>query len=122
MAQFKPIKFKETVAKQNGSDSWGNPIYTYVEEDRSYNLREFQKAELPTARFWLMLKLIDRHTWEQRWNKYLNDLYNFIMEYMVGEDAHQATKITMEKIEKSAWRTMPAEFQKRLEVPRPIRK
>jgi hypothetical protein len=123
MAQFKEIKFKETVAKQVGTDEvTGRPLYNFIEEDKSLSLREFMKAELTNTKFWLMLKLKDPERWERKWNRYINDLYKFIVNQMEGNDKGIAAKGTLERIERSAWRTLPTPFLKDIGIPRPIRK
>jgi len=123
MAQFKEIKYKDTMAKQVGTDEiTGKAIYTFVEEDKTLSLKEFMKAELTNTKFWLMLKLRDPEKWTKRWNQYIKDLRAFIENQMVGADKEVTAKGTVERIERSAWRTLPTPFLKELGIPRVIRK
>lgn len=123
MAQFKEIKYKELVTKRIGTDEvTGKPLYTQVEEDKTLSLKEFMKSELTNTKFWLMLKLRDPERWTNRWNQYVKDLQKFIEDQMVGSDKEITSRGTVERIERSAWRTLPTPFLKDLGIPRPIRK
>ncbi len=91
------------------------------------------KEEIPTARFWLMLKLIDPVYWGPRWERYIHEISNRLGEGMTNvhfegpkEKASMEIKNAVHKmivkLEKGAWFTMPSEFLKRLGVPRNIRR
>lgn len=86
------------------------------------------KEEIPTTRFWLMTKF--RMGWDKRWTLYENDLREKLMNMMTvpglsGADAVKAKRNManhmIEKVEKSAYRTMPSEFLKQLGIPRVLR-
>jgi len=87
------------------------------------------KEEIPTARFWLMTKL--RLGMDRRWEVYLKELKERLISIMItpsitGKEADKAKKVMalhiMEKIENSAWRTMPSDFLKQIGVPRVLRR
>ncbi len=91
------------------------------------------KEEIPTARFWLMLKLIDSERWSSRWTRYIDELTSRLREGMKNinftgpkekaeMEIRNAIHKTIEKLEKGAWFTMPSEFLKRLGIPRNIRR
>ena len=95
--------------------------------DSSFNIKE----EIPTARFWLMTKL--RFGWEKRYSQYVSDLETFLISVMTvsnnnGNDTESKQLIKtmalqiVAKIEKSAWRTMPSEFLRQLDIPRVLRR
>ena len=92
--------------------------------DNEWNLKE----EIPTTRFWLMTKL--RLGWDKKWDVYINGLRERLIEMMTvpgisGIDAGKAkndmANHIIEKLENSAWRTMPSEFLKQLGIPRVLR-
>lgn len=91
--------------------------------DNIWNLKE----EVPTARFWLMLKL--RLGWNKRYDKYTSDLKDRLKEMMTidlrGTDADKAksamARHIVEKLERSAWRTLPSEFLRDMKIPRILR-
>lgn len=94
------------------------------------------KEEIPTTRFWLMLKFLNPTFWDSRWDRYIADLTEKLTNSMelvyIGGDKPNTVKANMEiknavhniitKLEKSAWYTMPTEFLKRLKIPRNIRR
>jgi hypothetical protein len=92
--------------------------------DNDWNLKE----EIPTTRWWLMLKL--KLGMDRRWEQYLKELRENLIAQMkvtgIGGDEANKAKGNMAthiitKLEKSAWATMPAEFLKQLGIPRVIR-
>ncbi len=88
------------------------------------------KDELPTIRFWLMTKL--RLSWDKRWEWYIRDLKLRLIKMMTlpavpagtkGQEAaskvkEKAANHLVEKLERSAWRTLPSEFLRQMEIPR----
>lgn len=91
--------------------------------DNEWNAKE----EVPTARFWLMLKL--RLGWNTRYDKYISGLKERLISMMTvdlrgmdGERAKaQMARHITEKLERSAWRTIPSEFLRDLKIPRVLR-
>jgi hypothetical protein len=91
------------------------------------------KEEVPSTRFWLMAKLRIGDQFDKRWDIYVDNIRKRLMENMTynGPDIapSEVTKAKKEmvdqiliKLENSAWKTMPAEFLKQLDIPRVIRK
>jgi hypothetical protein len=82
------------------------------------------KEEVPTARFWLMTKM--KLGWEKKWEIYTKDLRKRIMDSIVegpGESLSETQKKQIatniiEKVERSAWATMPAPFLASMKVER----
>ena len=88
------------------------------------------KEELFTTRFWLMTKM--RMGWDKRWELYLRNLKEKLIKMMTMQAAPAGTKEKedvkkakvkaanhiVEKLERSAWRTLPAEFLRDMEIPR----
>jgi len=92
--------------------------------DNTFNIKE----EIPTTRWWLMTKL--RLGWDLKWDIYIKNLRKELISLMTtpGESLSDSVKSKkdmasniIEKLEKSAWRSMPAEFLKQLGIPRTIR-
>jgi len=87
------------------------------------DVKEIIKEEIPTARFWLMLKM--KMNWDRKWEIYTSQLEKSLVASMVG-DASEATlkkdmaKKVIEKIQRSAWATMPASFLASMKVERVI--
>lgn len=85
------------------------------------------KEEIPTTRFWLMTKL--KLGWNKRWDIYISGLEKNLAENMIcdlsGDEASRAKKAMvrtiLEKLERSAWATMPPEFLKSMKVDRVLR-
>lgn len=122
MAQFKAIKYTDLVVKGRTDKNTGERTEWLEEEEVVLGLKDWQKAELPTARFWLMVKLRDPNRFEKRWFQYLRELKEFLGTQFVGEDSQTAIRRTIEKIERSAWNTMPSAFLAQLNIPRNIRR
>jgi hypothetical protein len=87
-------------------------------EQKVMGIKEYIKDQIPSVRFWLMLKL--RSGWGKRYEKYMHDLSEFIKSNLEGEDAMKnvKTKEVLAKIERGAWNTMPASFLQSLGIPR----
>lgn len=123
---FNPIKVNDIrISYHKTYDSFGNETTHKTEEEVeiTYTLKDFIKEEVPTARFWLMLKL-KHENWQYRWSMYIEDLKKRIIAQMEGESKskeHEAKRI-IGRIENSAWRTMPSSFLSMLHIPRVIRK
>jgi hypothetical protein len=86
------------------------------------DVKEIVKEEIPTARFWLMLKM--KFGWNKRWDIYTSHLEKSLLNEMVGDDIMAKkvmVKSVIEKVEKSAWNTMPPEFLKSIKVDRLLR-
>lgn len=88
-------------------------------KEENLSLKEYIKDSIPTARFWLMLKL--RGGWNQKYKLYIAETSKFVTENLVGENdtakKHSAKEIVA-KIERGAWNTMPSVFLSSLNIPR----
>ena len=117
MSIFIPIEYDDLVAV-NKVGKFGESVTTYKEIKKSMNLREYIRHEVPTARFWLMMRLRNPNLFNERWTRYLNDLRRFLKDRFVGEDKEVEIQKTINKIELIAWTTMPSPFLNQLNIPR----
>lgn len=98
--------------------------------DNEWNLKE----EIPTTRFWLMTKLL--LGWDRNWDFYIDSIKERLINLMTvpnlaglpraNEDPNKekliAVKKILEKLETSAWRTVPSSFLRDLGIPRVLRR
>jgi len=87
------------------------------------------KEEIPTTRWWLMLKL--RLGMDKRYDQYIFHLKEQLVDMMTvpsdlkGTDAIRAkaqmARHITDKLERSAYRTLPSEFLRDLGIPRVLR-
>lgn len=122
MAQFKAIQFTDLVLHEGIDKNTGEKTQRFEEKQVTLGLKDWQKEELPTTRFWLMLKLRNPDFFERRWYQYIKDLKEFLAGQFTGDDTQAAIRRTIEKLERSAWNTMPASFLSQLGIPRAIRR
>lgn len=120
---FNPISYSDTETKyvMDPNNGTKRPIESEVE--KTMDLKEFIAQEVPTTRFWMMLKL-KNDGWTKRWEVYQNDLIQRVKERLSGPEKEVAKEVkkTLERIERSAWVTMPSSFLASLNIPRVIRK
>jgi len=123
MAIFNSIKIEDLEIHKK-KDPITNKIHTYEKEvKRTIGLKEWQKEELPTTRFWLMLKIRD-DAWTKRWLRYLTDTKAFLISQFIGDPDEINAQVSriMEKLERSAWNTMPSSFLQNVGIPRVVRR
>jgi phosphomannomutase len=125
MAIFDPIEVNYIKIYDNVDNNTGEVIGQIEEEvNEKIGLKEWQKEEIPTARFWLMLKLRNEEVWSEKWSRYIAGVKEFLKSRFRGETAeinNQVERI-INKLERSAWNTMPAAFLQQLNIPRAIRR
>lgn len=125
MVKFNSINFTDYKVIERKDPATRETIALDFEEyEVQMNLKQYIKDQVPSARFWLMLKLKNENRWTKRWNDYLVEVRDFLAGQFEGDHAEidfhirQAT----EKLERSAWNTMPSSFLSTVGIPRVIRR
>ena len=95
---------------------------TFYQKEKVMTLKEFINFQVPTARFWLMLKIRNPEYFSSKYDKYILEVSNILKDKFDKNDSKKMVNSTIEKILKLAWITMPTEFLNSLKVPRVIRK
>lgn len=125
MVKFNPITFTDLKIIDRRDPETKEVIHREFEEfEVSLSLKDYIKEQIPTARFWLMLKLKDEVSWSRKWNDYIKNVHKFLRNQFEGPSKEIETHIRQatEKLERSAWNTMPSSFLSMVGIPRAIRR
>lgn len=125
MVKFNSINYKDLkVIERKDPGTRETIALDYEEYEVQMNLKQYIKDQIPSVRFWLMLKLKNPDRWTKRWNDYLAEVHDFLVEHFQGERDQVEFQIrqAIEKLERSAWNTMPSSFLSTVGIPRVIRR
>lgn len=125
MVKFNPITFMDLqMAERIDNETGARYFIPAGEKEVRIDLKGYIKDQIPSARFWLMLKLKNEEAWTKRWQKYIAEVKDVLRAQFEGEPtAIEATiRQQISKLERSAWNTMPAAFLAQIGIPRNIRR
>lgn len=125
MVKFNPITFMDLrIAEKVDNETGTRHFVPAGEEEVRIDLKSYIKSQIPSARFWLMLKLKDEGVWTNRWLRYINEVKEVLRTQFEGECqvVESTIRQQIDKLERSAWNTMPSAFLTQIGIPRNIRR